>query len=187
LRERRFRRATVAATLLGLVTISDAFVFVVLQKVSGVPLSILPLLPLGTAMVFLLAAAPLGRLADRAGRWPVFFAGHVLLFVVYLALLLPAGGYVMVAVALLAHGTFYACTDGVLMAYAGGLLPESVRGSGMSTMQTGQAVARLLSSIVFGFLLAGLAATSAVLLLAGAMAVTLVVVFPLVGRTAARP
>ncbi|WP_158881663.1 MFS transporter [Amycolatopsis anabasis] len=184
LRERAFRRATIAATLLGLVTISDAFVFVVLQKAAHVPIGLLPLLPLGTALVFLLAAAPLGRLSDRIGRWPVFFAGHVLLLVVYVTLLLPGGGYPMVVVALLAHGAFYACTDGVLMAYAGGMLPESLRGTGMATMQTGQAVARLASSMVFGFMLAGMALTSAVLALVVAMFAALVAVAFLVRKQA---
>ncbi|WP_020668525.1 MFS transporter [Amycolatopsis nigrescens] len=184
LRDRTFRRAWIAASLLGLVTISDAFVFVVLQKVAGVPIGLLPLLPLGTALVFLLAAAPLGALADRVGRWPVFFAGHVLLLLVYCALLLPGGGYPMVGAVLLAHGVFYACTDGVLMAYAGSLVPESARGTGMAVLQTGQAVARLSSSLVFGFLLAGLATGTAVLVLAVAMAVTLAVTGPLVRERA---
>jgi MFS family permease len=181
LTDRRFRLATVAATLLGLVTISDAFVFVVLQKVTAVPLALLPLLPLGTALVFLLAAAGVGRLADRVGRWPVFFAGHLLLFTVYLVLLIPNGGYLSVAFVLLAHGAFYACTDGVLSAYAGGLLPKALRGTGIATIQTGQAVARLVSSLAFGFMLAGMAMTSAVLALAIGMAGTLVGVAFMVG------
>lgn len=82
---------TIVATVLGVVTVSDAFVFVLLQRSTGVPLTILPLLPVGTAAVFLLAAAPLGRLADRVGRWPMFVAGHLPLLGVYLVLLTPAG------------------------------------------------------------------------------------------------
>ena len=151
LRDRRFRRTAVVATLLSLVTISDAFVFIVLQKVSDVPVSVLPLLPLGTALVFLLAAAPIGRFSDKIGRWPVFFVGHAFLLVVYLLFLLPAGGYLTVVVALFAHGLFYACTDGVLMAHAGGIVPEPLRATGMATIQTGQALGRLCSSIMFGF------------------------------------
>jgi MFS family permease len=182
LRDRTFRRAAIAAGLLGLVTVSDAFVFVLLQKVSGISVGVLPLLPLGTAAVFLLAAAPLGRLADRLGRWKVFFGGHVLLLVTYLTLLLPAGGYGTVAIALAAHGLFYACTDGVLMAYAGGLVPAELRATGMATVQTGQALARMTSSIVFGIMLASLAVSVAVGALAAVMTAALVAVAFLVAR-----
>ncbi|GAB3911517.1 MFS transporter [Kibdelosporangium lantanae] len=185
LADKRFRRATVAAAVLGLCTISDAFVFVVLQKTSGVPVGLLPLLPLGTAAVFLLGAAPIGRLADRLGRWKVFFAGHVLLLGTYVTLLVSGGGYLAVAIALLAHGSFYACTDGVLMAYASGFVPAELRATGMSTIQTGQAVARMVSSVVFGVMLAGMAMAAAVGVLAAAMVAALVAVAFMVSRRVA--
>ncbi|RZQ64234.1 MFS transporter [Amycolatopsis suaedae] len=183
LRDAGLRRVTVAAGLLGLATISDAFVFVVLQKSTGIPVDLLPLLPLGTALVFLSAAVPLGRAADRFGRWPVFFAGHVLLLAVYLTLLVPGGGYPLAAVALVLHGLFYAATDGVLMAYAGALVPEHLRASGLAVVQTGQAVARLVSSLLFGVLLTVLAMPVAVLVAACAFLVTLTAAAALVGRS----
>ncbi|GAA1945674.1 MFS transporter [Amycolatopsis minnesotensis] len=173
LKDRGIRRMTYAAGLLGLATISDAFVFVVVQKSTGVGLDVLPLLPLGTALVFLLAAIPLGRLADRWGRWRVFFAGHVALLGVYAVLLAPGGGVPMLALALLLHGLFYAATDGVLMAYAGPLVPEELRASGLAVVQTGQAVARLLSSVVFGLLLASFAMSTAVTIVLCAFVVAL--------------
>ncbi|GHF72097.1 MFS transporter [Amycolatopsis bartoniae] len=164
LRERRLRRATIAAGLLGLATISDAFVFVVLQSTTAVPLSALPLLPLGTALVFLLGAIPLGRVADRIGRWPVFFGGHMLLLGLYALLLTSGGGYPILFAGLALHGLFYAATDGVLMAYAGPLVPEQLRASGLAVVQTGQAVARLISSSLFGVLLANLTKGTSVLI-----------------------
>ncbi|NRN68670.1 Major facilitator transporter [Kibdelosporangium sp. 4NS15] len=176
LRDAKFRRATIAAALLGLVTISDAFVFVVLQKVSDIPVGFLPLLPLGTAAVFLLAAAPIGRMADRLGRWKVFFAGHVLLLVTYAMLLVPGGGFTAMAVALAAHGLFYACTDGVLSAYASGFVPAGLRATGLATIQTGQALTRMVSSVVFGVMLAAMAMSTAVVALAAVLVVALVVV-----------
>jgi MFS family permease len=185
LSDKAFRRATIAAGILGLVTISDAFVFVVLQKVSGISVGVLPLLPLGTAAIFLLGAAPIGRLADRLGRWKVFFGGHVLLLGTYLTLLVPDGGYVAVGVALLAHGLFYACTDGVLMAYAGALVPAEVRATGLATVQTGQALARMVSSVVFGIMLAGLTMSVAVGVLAAVMVSALVAVGFMVSRRVA--
>jgi MFS family permease len=162
LRRRPLRRVTLAAAVLGAVTLSDAFVFVLLQRSTGVPLGMLPLLPVGTAVVFLLAAAPLGRLADRIGRWPVFVAGHLLLLGVYLLLLVPAGGYALIAAALVLHGLFYAATDGVLAACGAGLAPAELRATGLAVVQTGQALARLVSSVAFGFLLHSLAMGTAV-------------------------
>ncbi|SMC92337.1 MFS transporter [Kibdelosporangium aridum] len=180
MRDTKFRRATIAAALLGLVTISDAFVFVVLQKVSDIPVGFLPLLPLGTAAVFLLAAAPIGRMADRFGRWRVFFVGHVLLLVAYVMLLVPQGGFTTAAVALAAHGLFYACTDGVLSAYASGFVPADLRATGLATIQTGQALTRMVSSVVFGVMLAAMAMSTAVITLVVVLVVALVGVAMLV-------
>jgi MFS family permease len=181
-KDSRVRRVTLAATVLGLVTLSDAFVFVVLQKSTGVPFDYLPLLPLGTAVVFLSAAGPVGWVADRIGRWPVFFAGHLLLLGVYLVLLAGGGGVPMLVVGLLLHGLFYAATDGVLMAYAGPLVPEALRASGLAVVQTGQAVARLLSSVLFGVLLTVLTMKSAMWIVFLAFLFALVGAAMLVGR-----
>jgi MFS family permease len=184
LKDRPFARVTIVAAVLGLATMSDAFVFVLVQKSTGIPLSTLPLLPLGTALTFLLLATPLGRLADRAGRWRIFFAGHVLLLAVYLLLLAPSGGYPVAIAALLLHGAFYAATDGVLSAWAGSMIPEDLRGSGLAVVQTGQALAKLVSSIAFGFLLQYASVLAAVVVACGGLAVSLLVVL-LVRRRAA--
>jgi hypothetical protein len=74
LRRRMFRRATVQATLLAAVTLSDTFVYLLLQNQLDVSLVYFPLLPLGTSAVYMVLAAPLGRVADRWGRWRVFMA-----------------------------------------------------------------------------------------------------------------
>ena len=184
LRETRFRRAAVAAALLGLATLSDAFVFILVQKSTGVPLGFLPLLPLGTALVFLLAATPAGVLADRIGRWPVFLLGHGLLLGLYLLLLAPSGGFSAAIAALLLHGLFYAATDGVLSARVSTLVPETLRGSGLSVVQTGQALARLVSSVAFGFLLQYAEFHVAVFAAIGALTVTVVVAWRHTGAQA---
>ncbi|RZQ65829.1 MFS transporter [Amycolatopsis suaedae] len=150
LRDSRFRRLCVWAVVLGLVTVGDSFVYLLLQKRLDIEPAYFAMLPLGTAGVYLLLAVPLGRLADRVGRWRVFVAGHVALLVAYVLLVGGADGIVLLALSLLAHGAFYACTDGVLMAAAGPLLPERLRTSGMALLQTGQAVAKLLSAVAFG-------------------------------------
>ncbi|MFF5204583.1 MFS transporter [Streptosporangium sp. NPDC000396] len=146
LREAAFRRVCVTAAALGLVTVGDGFVYLLLQKHGGFGAEYFPLLPVGTAAAYLLLAVPAGRLADRLGRVPVFLAGHVALVTAYLVLLGP-GWFVPV---LVLHGAFYAATDGVLMAVAGPMLPEHLRTSGLALLQTGQAVARLFSSILLG-------------------------------------
>ncbi|MFE3779775.1 MFS transporter [Amycolatopsis sp. NPDC059090] len=182
LKDRNVRRMTLAATVLGVVTLSDAFVFVALQKSTGVPFDYLPLMPLGTALVFLSAAVPMGWLADQLGRWHVFFAGHLLLLGVYVVLLAGGGGVAMLVTALLLHGCFYAATDGVLMAYAGPLVPAELRASGLAVVQTGQAVARLLSSLLFGVMLTALTLRSALWLVFGAFLLAFVGAALLVGR-----
>jgi MFS family permease len=183
LREPGLRRSAVAAALLGLATLSDAFLFVVLQKASGVGADLLPLLPLGTAVVFLLTATPMGRLADRLGRWRVFFAGHVLLLGAYLLLVGPVGGLPLVLAGLTMHGLFYAATDGVLSAHGATLVPAHLRASGLAILQTGQALARLLSSVCFGILLQYLAFDTAlwiaVLSLIAALLLVALVVRPM--------
>jgi MFS family permease len=149
LRDRGFRRVTLWAALLGLVTVGDSFVYLCLQRRWDIAATYFPLLPLGTAGVYLLLAVPLGRLADRFGRWPVFLGGHAALGVALVLLCGPAAPALAV-VALGLHGVFYAATDGVLMAAAVPLVPPDLRATGLAVVQTGQAVARMLSSVLFG-------------------------------------
>lgn len=146
-----FRRLCVCAALLGVATVSDAFVYLVLQRELAIPAHWFPLLPLGTAGVYLLLAIPVGRLADRIGRRRVFLAGHVVLGGVYVLLAGPLGGAALLVGALALHGVFYAMTDGVLMAAAGAGLPPALRTSGLAVLQTGQAAGRFVSSAAFGW------------------------------------
>jgi MFS family permease len=150
LRGRDLRRITVCALLLGLATVSDSFVYLLLQRRLGVPDRWFALLPLGTASAFLLLAVPLGRVADRVGRWAVFLAGHGALLLAYGLLLTSWHGTALPYVVLALHGGFYAATDGVLMAAASDGVPEALRSSGLALVQTGQALARFTCSLLFG-------------------------------------
>ncbi|MGW7524029.1 MFS transporter [Streptomyces sp. NPDC054783] len=150
LRRRGLRRIAVCALLLGLATVSDSFVYLLLQRRLGVPDRWFALLPLGTAASFLLLAVPLGRLADRVGRWAVFVGGHGALLVAYALLLTAWHGSALPYVVLALHGAFYAATDGVLMAAASDGVPEALRSSGLALVQTGQAAARFACSLLFG-------------------------------------
>jgi len=140
----------VAAGLLGLVTIGEGFVYLLLQERDGLGLVWFPLLAVGTNLAYLLLAAPFGILADRVGRVTVMLGGYAALAGVYVLLLLPYDGWGLLALTLLLHGVFYAATDGVLMALAGGVLPEALRTTGLAVVQTGQALAYLGSSVLFG-------------------------------------
>jgi MFS family permease len=151
LRDRPFRRLCGCAALLGLATVSDAFVYLVLQRELDIKGHWFPLLPLGTAAVYLVLAVPVGRVADRVGRRRVFVAGHLALGGVYLLLAGPLGGTALLLGALALHGMFYAMTDGVLMAAAGAGLPGALRTSGLAVLQTGQAGGRFFSSVAFGW------------------------------------
>ncbi|MDF2555439.1 MAG: transporter, partial [Microbacterium sp.] len=68
LRRGPMRRVLAAAGLLGLLTIGDGFVYLVLQSRSDFAAQWFPLLYVGTNVAFLLFAIPMGRLADRIGR-----------------------------------------------------------------------------------------------------------------------
>jgi MFS family permease len=111
-----------------------------------------PLLFVGTALAYLLLAVPLGRLADRVGRAPVFIGGHVLLIGCYAVLRVSGPGLATAAVILGLLGTYYAATDGVLMAMASTVIPDELRTSGLAWLTTLTVTAKLVASILFGLL-----------------------------------
>jgi MFS family permease len=175
-RDRRIRRLTGIAIVLGLTGTSDAFVYLALRDRAGVGAAAFPLLFLGTALVYMSLAVPAGRLADRVGRGRTFLGGSALMVAVELTLLVAPGaglGTVVLAVALL--GTYYAATDGVLAALASESLTERARGTGLSVVATGASVAKLIGSILFGVLwtTAGLHTALVSFALAGAVALAL--------------
>ncbi|AKJ15403.1 MFS transporter [Streptomyces incarnatus] len=150
LRLPRLRALAGCAALLGLTTVSDAFVYLLLQRRAGVGEEWFTLLPLGTAVVFLLLAVPVGALADRAGRRTVFLAGHLGLLTAYALLLWAPDTPLLAPLVLALHGLFYAATDGVLPAALADLVPERLRASGLAIVGTSQALARFCCSLAFG-------------------------------------
>ena len=146
----RFRTLCLVGGALAAVSASDAFVYLALQRQLDLDARWFPLLFVGTAVVFMTLAVPLGRLADRIGRAKVFIAGHVVLGLVYASLISPALGAATLPLCLLMLGVFYAATDGVLAAMGSALLPESLRASGLALLGTSTSIAKLLASVAFG-------------------------------------
>jgi MFS family permease len=149
---RRLRGPLIAATVLGLMTVGDGFLYLSLQERDDVAAKYFPLLYVGTNIAYLVLAIPLGRLADRVGRSKVLLAGHGALLACYVLAALPAGGIGLTLGTLMLLGVFYAATDGVLPALISRLVSAEARGSGIAAAQTVQAVARFASSLVFGLL-----------------------------------
>ena len=115
-----------AAGVLGLLTISDGFLYLVAARRDDLAATWFPLLYVGTNVAYLALAIPLGRLADRFGRARVLVAGHLLLVGAYLCAAGPVGGLGATALCLLLLGAFYAATDGVLAALTATLVPTEV-------------------------------------------------------------
>jgi MFS family permease len=151
-RHPQFRSTLVIACLLAMATVSDAFVYLILQRSANFGAQYFPLLAAGTAVAYVTLAAPAGWIADRIGRPVVFVAGHAALLGVYAMLWLSGGGVAVAAGCVLLLGSYYAMTDGVLAAAASGILPPEVRGNGLALLATGVSLSRLTASVAFGWI-----------------------------------
>ena len=147
-----FRALVWISSALALTTLSDSFIFLTLQRRFSLNVSLFPLLYVGTALVYMLLAIPIGRLSDRLGRRQVFLAGYGLLGLAYGLLLLPGISKFLGFGVLLLLGLYYAATDGVLSALASAMLPEQWRTTGLAIMTTGTGLARLFASLGYGAL-----------------------------------
>ncbi|MFE7587083.1 MFS transporter, partial [Streptomyces gardneri] len=150
LRSPAYRRILFCAALLGATTVGDAFLYLLLQQRLELDATWFPFLPLGAAGVYLLLAVPAGRLADRVGRRRPFLYGHGALLLAYGLLLAPVTDVLLLGGVLVLIGTFYAATDGVLMALTGPFLAEGRQAGGLALVQTAQALARLGAAVAFG-------------------------------------
>lgn len=152
LREPGLGRLLVVAGILGLLTVGDGFIYLVLQDKNSFAVQWFPLLYVGTNVVFLALAIPLGRLADRWGKAKVFIVGHASLLACYLLTAMPVAGIGPTLGCLFLLGTFYAATDGVLAALASQLTPPESLATGIGAAQTVVAVSRMAASAGFGIL-----------------------------------
>ena len=159
----QYRHLIVCAIALSLVTVSDAFVYLALQRRTNFAAGAFPLLYVMTSLGYLALAVPAGRLADRVGRFRIFIGGYALLLVADLILLAGNGGWALVTAVLLLMGAHYAATEGVLMALGSAILPGSARASGLAMLMTAIAAARFGSSLLFGLVWAAWGLQAAIL------------------------
>jgi MFS family permease len=177
-----FRALVLISSALALTTLSDSFIFLTLQRRFDFSLSLFPLLYVGTALVYMVFAIPMGRLADQLGRRYVFLAGYALLAVVYGLLLLPNVPPALSVGILLVQGLYYAATDGVLTALASAMLPEQSRTTGLAIMTTGTGLARLLASLGYGALWTYLGANQALTIFLLGLSITILLAWIFLNR-----
>jgi MFS family permease len=171
LREPGLGRLLVASGLLGLLTVGDGFIYLVLQDRDSFAVQWFPLLYVGTNVVFLVLAIPLGKLADRWGKAKVFVAGHAALLLCYLLAAAPLGGLGPTLACLVLLGAFYAATDGVLAALASQLTPPDKLATGIGAAQTVVALSRMAASAGFGVLWFALGPSTAMVVVGSCLAV----------------
>jgi len=164
------RRVLAAAGILGLLTIGDGFIYLVLQSRSDFAALWFPLMYVGTNVAFLAFAIPLGKLADRVGRARVFVFGHFALLAAYVIAALPIADIAATLLCLVFLGVFYASTDGVLAALAAQLTTPDTHGTGIAAAQTVVALTRFVSAAGFGLLWYGVGSENAMWIVSGLLA-----------------
>lgn len=144
------RRIAAVTGLLGVLTVSDGFLYLSLLERDDLAAAWFPLLFVGTNVAYAVLAVPFGRLSDRVGRQRVLVGGHLLLALAYFAAAGPGGGPAATLLVLALLGAFYAATDGVLSALTAAALPASSRAVGIATAQTVVSLSRFVAALAFG-------------------------------------
>lgn len=184
LRSRRFMVLAGCGALLAMTSISDGFVYLMLQQKTGTGIGYFPLFYVMTAAGYMVFSIPAGRLADRTSRAAVFLGGYLMLIALYAVLGFKAEigiGLMFACLALL--GLFYAATEGILMALCSAVIPPERRTAGIAIVATGVGVGKLVSSITFGALWQSTGVTMSVLVFGAAMGIALLVTWMLLRAT----
>jgi len=179
LRQAPFRSLVVVGGLLGLATVGDGLVYLMLQRRASFGIGFFPLLFVATAGVYLVLVMPFGRLADKAGRVKVLLGGYVALLGVYAVLLSAGSGLAAVVACVALFGAYYAATDGVLMAIASSVVPVDLRSSGIALLTTVVACSRAVASVVFGAVWTWNGPSAALWLFLAGLLGALAIAFPL--------
>ena len=171
---RTYRMLAAAGFALGMFTVSDALLFLSVRQRTSLSDQMFTLLPVGTALVYLLLTVPIGRWADAHGRRAVYLSGFGVLGGCYVAVLLC--GSIVPALLLVAPlGVYYAATDGVLAAIGSATLSRNVRAAGLAVLGGSIALGRMVSSATFGFVWGRYGVSEALLVSLVGLAVAVVV------------
>jgi MFS family permease len=150
---RQFWMLTLIGALLSVMTLSDGFLYLLLQKRTGLAVGFFPLFYIATACVYMLLSIPCGKIADRVGRKFVFFSGYIVLAALYFLLLFSNGASLLwCGGCLVLFGLYYAATEGVLTAMISAVIPTEFRTSGLALLGTFVSLGKLISSLLFGWL-----------------------------------
>jgi len=150
---RKFGAIAACALILSAVTVSDGFIYLLLQQRTNVSASWIPLFYVGTACFYMALSVPAGALADRIGHRQVLLGGYAILAIVYATIfLLPKAGWPAALVCLALMGAYYAASEGILMALASAIIPGRTRTSGLALIGTAIGLGKMVSSVLFGWL-----------------------------------
>jgi MFS family permease len=163
---------------LGAATLSDSFIYLVLQKRLDFNPVYLPLLYVATPAVYMLLAVPVGWAADRVGRGVTVIAGYVALLAVYAMMLVPMTATATLVLSILCMGAYYAATDGVVAALASAVVSTRLRATGLSIVGSANDVGKIFSGLLFGWLWSRVDIGSAVIVFAVGLLVALIVAGP---------
>ena len=148
-----YRRLLIVAAALSVFTVSDGFLYLLLQQQNGAGPQFLPLYFSVTAASYMVSSVPVGILARHFGRRNVFLISHGVLLLVYGIVWTGWGGsQALPWLPLLLFGVYYAGSEGVLRAIASHLLAEDRRTSGLAFLNTVAGAGRMVGSIAFGWL-----------------------------------
>jgi MFS family permease len=173
---RSFYFVLLAVTLFSLGNSSDMFLVLRAQSI-GIPAIQAPLLGLVFNITYTLFSWPAGHLSDRFSRRAMAAAGYLVFAAVYL-IFAVAPSTLAIWLTMASYGLFYALTNPVLKALVVETVAPEIRGRALGMYFFVTSVAALLASVITGelwkqygprvpfFLSAGIAAASAVLLLA---------------------
>lgn len=152
LRSAGVKRLVIAVTALSVATVGDAFLYLMIQRSTNMAPRLFPLLFVGTAVVYLVLAVPVGKAADRFGHRAIFLIGNAPLIAIYFVLASAFIDTRVVVACMVLLGAYYAATDGVVPAIVSRLVGPHVRASGIALVTVVIAVARMISAVAFGTL-----------------------------------
>ena len=151
--EGRFWKLAGVGGLLALMTVSDGFLYLLLQRRTGLAIGFFPLFYVITACSYMLLSIPVGTIADRFGRGPILLAGYLTVGLIYLFLLTTNTLSIVAGLLCLFFlGLYYAGTEGVLAAMASSIIPAEYRTRGLAVLATTVSTGKFCSSLLFGWL-----------------------------------